>query len=179
MKRITLAVLATLCSYFSTAQTDSLRIYLDNLFYHLDKSQIPSGYLAAYGSDFIDKNDFNGQISDSNSTSSMDLIRLLYADLVTSRIASNSPIMASYDAFNTTLETATPNDLVIVFGAYSDFKEDALNQQLLTYQNGQLFDVPNRASSPYLLKKTIAICPRTVQLEDNLVILKFNTNLVF
>ena len=48
MKKILLVFMAVFCFSLSNAQTDSLRLYLDNLFGTLNKTQVPSGYLAAY-----------------------------------------------------------------------------------------------------------------------------------
>ena len=37
------------------AQTDSVRTELDQIFYYVDKSQVPSGYLDEYGPQFAVK----------------------------------------------------------------------------------------------------------------------------
>ncbi|MEO6683156.1 MAG: hypothetical protein ABIN48_10065 [Ginsengibacter sp.] len=50
MKKILLVFMVVLCFLLTNVQTDSLRIYLDNLFGTLNKSQVPSGYLAGSGS---------------------------------------------------------------------------------------------------------------------------------
>ena len=85
--------MAVLCFSLSNAQTDSLRSYLDNLFGTLDKTQVPSGYLAAYGMDMADKQDFNGLLTDSNSIYNIGVFNLLYDDIENSKINPAVPAM--------------------------------------------------------------------------------------
>ncbi len=131
MKKILLAFMAVLCFSLSNAQTDSLRLYLDNLFGTLNKTQVPSGYLAAYGMDMADKDDFNGLLTDSNIVNSMDMVRLLYADIYTSRFYTSAPVLPTLDVLNTAINSATDNSLVLFYGQYSDLGEDALQQNRL------------------------------------------------
>lgn len=48
---------------FSTgikAQVDSARLIIDNILQHVDKSQIPTGYLDEYGAQFANLKTYNG-----------------------------------------------------------------------------------------------------------------------
>lgn len=49
--KLSLACTFFLCSMFTDvqAQVDSLRLALDNVFMHVDKSQVPTGFLEEYG----------------------------------------------------------------------------------------------------------------------------------
>lgn len=50
----------------TNAQVDSLRLTLDNIFAHIDKSQVPTGFLKEYGAEFVNLPRFNGILTDSN-----------------------------------------------------------------------------------------------------------------
>jgi hypothetical protein len=64
----------------SNAQTgDPLRDKLDSIFYNIDKSQIPSGYLQEYGAEFTALHRYNGMPTDSNVINNLDLFRFIYA----------------------------------------------------------------------------------------------------
>ena len=63
------------------AQIDNYRADFDYLFGALDKTKATTGYLAPYGIDAIDKDDFNGILAESNTVNSLDLLRFVYADL--------------------------------------------------------------------------------------------------
>lgn len=144
MKRMTFILMAFLCPYLSISQTDTLRQQLNTLFGALNASQVPSGYLAPYGMEMADKADFNGVISDSNIVNSMDALRLVYADVYTSRFYSGAPVLPFLDNLNTDINGAGDNDLVLFCGQYSDIREDAVQLNLLSYSGGRLYDVAGR-----------------------------------
>ncbi len=66
-----LCVLITLLSIQAKAQVDSLRLTLDNIFLHIDKSQIPTGFLDEYGAQFANLKTYNGILTDSNIINAM------------------------------------------------------------------------------------------------------------
>ena len=126
MKKVTLFLLAMLCTFLSFGQTDDLRSQLDYLFGNLNAAQVPSGYLAPYGLDMADKEDFNGLFTDSNIINHLDIVRMVYADVATSRFYSGAASLPSIDAVNTAVAGASDNALLIFFGQYSIFREDAV-----------------------------------------------------
>ena len=71
MKRIITIVLCFVLLNKATAQAD--KIILDNVFQHINKSTIPTGYLQDYGAAFVNKESYNGLLTDSNLTNSLAL----------------------------------------------------------------------------------------------------------
>lgn len=85
MKKITLLFLAMLCAFLSFGQ--DLRQQLDYLFGNLNQSEVPSGYLAPYGMDMANKEDFNGITTDRNVVNDLGyctngLCRFIYCPLL-------------------------------------------------------------------------------------------------
>ncbi len=113
MKRISSLLLAFLCFFESFGQTDVNRQQLDVLFGNLNRTQVPSGFLAPYGTDLLDKEDFNGVLSDSNLSNSMDLVRMAYADVYTARFYSGAPALPLPEAYSQTVNAANPNALAL------------------------------------------------------------------
>lgn len=115
MKKIILVFLTVACSLPALCQTDTLRQQLNTLFGNLNAAQVPSGYLAPQGAELVDKEDFNGVLADSNMVNDLDLVRLLYADVYTSRFYSAAPNMPTVDALNTAINGTTDNTLVLFY----------------------------------------------------------------
>lgn len=134
------------------AQTDSIRQQLDDLLGNLDASEVPSGYLSPYGTELLDKEDYNGLLTDSNLVNNLDLVRMAYADIFTSKFSSSAPSLPDIDTLNNAIAAAADNSLILFYGQYSMFDENAVNNNLLQYTNGKLYDVPGRTQSPYTLK---------------------------
>ncbi len=127
---------------------------------NLNAYEVPSGYLAPYGMDMTDKEDLNGIITDSNVVNNLDIVRLLYADIYTSRFYSGALTMPTIDAVNSAVANAADNSLILFYSQFSVFREDALQQNLIQYTNGQLYDVQGRQQSPYILQNTFAAYPK-------------------
>lgn len=60
MKKLLLFVTIIIVSLQTFGQTDPIREKLDSIFQHVDKSQIPTGYLKEYGAEFMPLHWFNG-----------------------------------------------------------------------------------------------------------------------
>ncbi len=58
-------------NFGAQAQVDSLRTTLDNIFLHVDKSQVPTGFLDEYGAQFANLKTYNGILTDSNIVNAM------------------------------------------------------------------------------------------------------------
>ena len=92
MKKI-LIVLALCFSFKAYAQTgDPLRDKLDSVFYNIDKSQIPSGYLQEYGAEFTPLHRYNGVLTDSNVINNLDLFRFITCNTVVVRLANGRSV---------------------------------------------------------------------------------------
>ncbi len=67
MKKIIIALLCLVLSVQANAQIDTTgRSDLAYLFQNLNPANIPTGYLAEWGTDMTDKDDLNGVITDIN-----------------------------------------------------------------------------------------------------------------
>jgi len=64
---------------------------IQNVFAHINTTQIPTGYLQEYAVPLIPMNIFNGVLSDSNKVD-MNVWRMTYATLLTARINGSNPI---------------------------------------------------------------------------------------
>ena len=71
MKKIIIIVLCFVLLNKANAQAD--KVILDNVFQHINKSTIPTGYLQDYGVAFVNKESYNGILTDSNLTNSLAL----------------------------------------------------------------------------------------------------------
>lgn len=156
MKHIKLTALTLALIFFaliSKAQTDALRNQLNTIFQNIDKSQVPSGFLEEYGADLVSLDVFNGQLTDSNRLD-IDLWRYAYGSLYTSRIYGINPL-PTIESLNTSINTYSnfnTNVLAVPLALidYSRMREDAVNQNLLTVSNNQIYDVAGRTQSPYI-----------------------------
>jgi hypothetical protein len=165
-------------SHTAFTQTDPIRQQLDYLFGSLDASQVPSGYLAPYGTELLDKEDYNGLLTDSNLVNDLDLVRMAYADIYSSRFYSNAPSMVDIDALNSTIASVADNSLVLFYGQYSLFDENAVANNWLQYTNGKLYDVAGRPQSPYILKNLFIAYPKNNYFNET-VVLSFNPSLFY
>lgn len=163
-RKFTLFVCLFLYAKLSLSQTsaDSLRLDINRIVQPLDKSQVPFGMLEEYGLGLLPLDVFKGTLTDST-VADIKIWRGLYASLYTSRIYGANP-MATLQTVNTTLqnELQLADSLIpvaIMDYNYAAFRSDAISAGLISSQNGQLFDVPNRPASPYLQRNCFAAAP--------------------
>lgn len=104
---------------------------------------------------------------------------MVYADLYTARFYSGAPAMPTVDALNNSIAGAANNSLVIFYGEYSSLREDAVQQNLLNYNNGQLYDVQGRNEIPYLLQSTFVAYPKQNSFNNGTVTLQFDPSLYY
>ncbi len=124
----------------ANAQVDSLRIKLDQVFAHIDKSQVPTGFLEEYGTQFVNLNRFNGILTDSNEVNALGW-QYIYATVYSSRIygANTLPTPeANYTTFdNEAKANQGSNPVSMLALGYSSLKPDAVtnsnHNQFLTY----------------------------------------------
>lgn len=157
----TLSGMAQQRAAVAPAPVDSVRQYLGNMFANVDKSQIPAPYLEEYGYRFLPLRLFNGVLVDSNRTT-LSLWRQLYATVVSGNIngPDDLPALANLNAQVQAQVTASSAIPVIIQRLdYAVLRSDAITAGLFTGQNDQLFDVPGRTASPYLLKTLFAAAP--------------------
>ena len=89
MKKILFTVLTVISFSVNAQRGDQLRDKLDSIFQNIDKTQIPTGYLAEYGAEFTPLHWYNGLLTDSNVVFTLDIFKLIYADIETAKILPN------------------------------------------------------------------------------------------
>jgi|GEM_PF-1032299 hypothetical protein len=163
---------------------DSARLQLDNVFQNIDKTQIPTGYLDEYGTQFIRKDYFNGVIADSNLVN-LTSFRFIYADISSAKILPSANSIPDITTVNSEIITAKQNlsatPLVLFFGQYASLKPNGLTDNLFTMNNNQLFDVPNRIQSPYVQKSVFAATAATASgyFNNGTISLTYNPSLFY
>ncbi len=143
--------------------SDPTRATLDNLFAPLDKSQVPTGFLAEDALPLVPLDIFNGTLTDSSRTSP-DGFRYLYATLFSARVYGTQPLLTLQAYNNRTaaaIAAAGPSTIPLMVArvGYATVRPDAFSQNLLAYSNGQVRDVAGRTQSPYLVRTAFAAAP--------------------
>jgi len=142
---------------------DSLRQQLNYVFAHVDKSQVPTQYLEDFGVRLLPFRPFNGTLSDT-CLLNMPTFRQLYATAFSSHVqeASSLPLLSDLNAdLAARMAASTAIPVVVQRIDYAALRRDALRAGLFTNQGGQLYDVPGRTASPYLLRTLFAASPGT------------------
>jgi hypothetical protein len=162
MKKSWLHVLLILITNCAAAQTYPLREKLDLVFSHVDKSQVPTGFLLEYGPRLVPLSVFNGSLTESNKLD-IRTWRYVFASLQTSRIYGTNPlpVLSTVNNAISNVEQANPGMLPIamLYANYNYLRSDATTLNLLNVQNNQLFDVPGRTQSPYSESSVFAASP--------------------
>ena len=91
-------------SLLAVAQSDTLRKKLDAVFQHVDKSQVPTGFLAEYGYPLIPLDIFNNTLTDSSRTN-LQAFRYAFATFYSSRVLSSNSL-PTLDTVNARIATA-------------------------------------------------------------------------
>ena len=123
---------------------------------HLDLSQVPHGLLLDQSFQIADLSLFDGTQDSVYATSG--LLRRIYDTLMGAAV---SPVSQLPD-YNATLGPLSESDtlpLKALLFSYGAFKEHAVDDNLLSISNNQLYDVANRPESPYLSKTLLAASP--------------------
>jgi pimeloyl-ACP methyl ester carboxylesterase len=142
--------------------TDSLRLRLEQIFAPLDKSQVPTAYLAEFASPLLEPRFYNGVPSDSNRTD-LTVFHYLRATMASARITgtdtlpTDAQLNARLDAAGHRFPGSLP--LALHYQAYARVRPDALALNLLRVQNEQVYDVPGRTQSPYLTRTLFTAAP--------------------
>ena len=120
MMKNLLYILCLFISIKANAQTgDPIRDKLDTIFQNIDKTQIPTGYLAEYGSEFTPLHWYNGVLTDSNIVFNLDVFKMIYADMETARILTTTPSLPSGEATANLLDSLRKNFVPAGFSLYN------------------------------------------------------------
>jgi hypothetical protein len=136
-----------------------LRLKLNTVYQNINKTQIPTGFLAEYAHPLLPMQAFNGTLVDSVRTDA-DVWRQLYGTTYTAYIGNTTHPMPELSALNTIVagvQNAIP--ISMLHWNYNDMKANAVTTNLLSITNDQLFDVAGRSQSPYQSKTLFAAAP--------------------
>lgn len=157
-----LLVQAVFCLYPKAQSTDVLRNELDAIFQYVDKSQVPTGYLEEYGAGFVPLRSFNGLLTDSNRFN-FDSWQLIYGQIRASKIYGTTALpsltMATNNIKTAGNHAANMFAVPLLLMDYGVLNPYAVQQNLFTVNNDQIFDVANRTQSPYQQKVLFGATP--------------------
>ncbi|KHJ36918.1 karilysin [Pedobacter glucosidilyticus] len=138
---------------------DKMRLVFQNI----DPTPINTGILIDVGVEFLSMDNFSGTITlnDSNYVNTTNW-RSVYGSLMSGQF-NNQISFSSFTTINTAVDSAKganqPVPFMLLNYNYYALRSDAVSAGLISVYNEQLYDVPNRPSSPYLLKTAFAIAP--------------------
>lgn len=166
--------------YDSLTQTPQQQF--DFIAQNLNLSEVTTGFLSDKGVPLLILDEFNGQpqgISDQNTSSPLKFSKL-YAMLSSMKISQNYSL-AHPDVYKNVILNSPANQIPfgIIHYDYNEAREDAISQNLLTSNGGQLFDVQSRPYSPYLQKEVFLSTPlhsKSIQLVNEFIL---PSNLIF
>lgn len=129
---------------------------------NLDLSDVNNGILYERGYPWAEFEAYQGTILSNNATTMMDF-GFLYASLYSMVLdpSDRLPNPDSYRLLTDDIEIGEVIPLSVIHYDYYKMDENSLNDNLFTYSNGQLFDVPGRPHSPYEEKEVFLIAPAT------------------
>lgn len=167
-----LLVLIMLMSMPANAQVDSLRLTLDNIFAHVDKSQIPGGFFEEYGAQFANLKTYNGVLRDSNTVNAM-AWHYVYASVYSAKIYGANMLPTpdnNYTVFNSEAILNAGANPVKVF-ALSYVKPDAvMNNLLALFYNPKTDANTNHIDICHCIRNTIftitTLPPRSFQFSN-------------
>ncbi len=143
-------ILGQLTSYAQQGtinSTGNIPDELANIYAPLDKTKIPTGFLVDMAMPFGDLEDFDGKNLNNTNLVDADRFGMLYATIYGSCIDGKKQLPSPSTYMNAIKGNNIPMALMLM--RYNEIDENALNNNLLTYKNGQFFDVVNRKQEPY------------------------------
>lgn len=150
------------------AQNQTLPQQLNYLCAPLDKSQVQSGYLFDLSVPWVAPSQFNGTLN-ANNISNMDFFGAVYGEMLNARLnnGANLPSPTVYLDKIKHYKQDNPIPICVMNWRYDQIRPEAVDQNLITYSNNQLFDVPNRTQSPYY-QDTVTIAAALLDSIENL-----------
>ncbi len=177
----------------STVFQDNMNVIYQNV----NRSYVTTGLLLDYGLLLNDVAKFDGSLQ-SNNYVNRQVWTSLYSSLYFMKFNNNSTLNAP-GAVNTTINNylvadgailntsfastnylSTNNSVVNLIGLhyqYEQFKTNAATSNLVYVMNNQIYDTPNRPTSPYEIHDAFAIAPTTGNLQGNNHIFRMRSDL--
>ncbi|MCX8490580.1 MAG: hypothetical protein ORN54_05890 [Cyclobacteriaceae bacterium] len=157
-KLLFLLVLVRSISYAQTEIGTAFQTEMNTLFQNVSRTPITTGLLKEYGMRFTDVGKLNGVLTTSNYCSRgvwSSLYTSLYFMKFNNNVSLTNPevVNASIDNYNIT-DGAVIN-LMALHYQYEQFKTNAATSNLVYLSNNQIFDTPNRPTTPYEVKDAV------------------------
>ncbi|MFN0215014.1 MAG: hypothetical protein ACKVT2_12230, partial [Saprospiraceae bacterium] len=179
MKKLLLVPLLALVASLCFAQNQTLPQKLQHLYAPLDKAQVQTGYLFDLSWSFANPSDYRGVLTDSNYVSS-DVFGMLYGAMRGSRTAASG--LPSAEVYLSKIKALFSDDTIPLAAMalrFDRIRPDAVDQNLLSLSNGQMFDVPGRAESPYFQDTVFVAMPLKGKITSRSVSFTLPTDLWF
>jgi hypothetical protein len=110
---------------------------------HLNKAKITTGILREYGIDFINQENYTGKIMHDSNWVNLTDWRVLYASLYSQQITNASNLL-TLDSVNKRVSQYAMSNQALTFVSlyynYQGFDTNAVNRNLISISNGQLYD---------------------------------------
>src|SRR5690554_1538122 len=148
----------------------SLSDQMDYLIAPLDFTEVTSGVLLDRGFKMMNVEDFDGAATADTLIQYGDWFRQ-YGTMVTSKVTPTSALGETADwkpQTDTWLKSGVVPILILHAHYHKLLEDSVLLASLITEHNGQLFDVPNRATSPYTAHELFSFCPKKTSANDSL-----------
>lgn len=167
IRRLYYALLLALFSNFAKAQTDINTSFSDRMNYiveQLEKNRVPYGLLLDYAMEFAKLSNYDGTaLTDSNKVMTSEFWEI-YNTIYLSRIHSNGFTIQGPSVFDSLWINQRDTGKIVLAGLfynYSRFRDDAVENNLITIQNEQVIDryVSGVWQNPYQEEKIFAISP--------------------
>ena len=180
MKKLLLAAFMLPWLSFVLAQgTTTLPQQLQHRFAPIDKAQVPGSVLFDLCVPLVNPSLFRGVLHDSN-YADINTFGALYGQF---RMGSVLPAneLPSPEIYLDKIARPRRDTIPFAFMAmqYGIVRPDAILQNLLSYNNGQIFDVPGRSQSPYLSDTTYVASPLQATAQNLSFVFEFPQELFF
>lgn len=170
---------------FSFGQTYDTTQYfgkMNYVFQNVNKTLVTSGFLKDYGIEFLNLDNYKGNILHDSNFVSIDEWRLLYTSLYSSQVNSNAN-MLYLDTINRLINkynyTSMPVTFAGLYYSYQRFRDDAVTANLISISNGRLYDVAGRTQNPYESKRLFAAVPVNQYSTDGSESFIYRSNMVW
>lgn len=152
MKRIFFFMALLVSCMAEPCQAQRLYEHVHNMFTPLDKTEIQSGILIEQTPVFIWPGHYNGQNTADSMRLSLDHFGMLYGQF-RNAIVNNSETLPEPTVFlrkkPALFQKSDTINLALMAMEYNYIHLNAIDDNLITWSNGQFFDVPERTTSPY------------------------------
>lgn len=165
----------------SVEKNSIVREDLNIMFEHLDKSKVPTGILLDYGMDLVDFDKYDGYtVCDSNYVDSETFVSILQS-VSSSRVHGDDINLDYVIPEFSRYVMADRQDVGIVVFKYNYIKANALEDNLIKYTSGQVYDVYENGiwNNPYGEAFVFGFSPEANISETGSVEYRFSTQFIF